>query len=545
MKIASSGRILPSAQRSTRRSLLDREDAGLILLLFATVALFAAFKIGYLRAARHHPEQLVPIFACVCVMSLAFAGLRYGQLHPGFSLLLRGISLSLGVYVAASWTGMSGGSPALILTMDVVRYASLAAVVASMVRPSFAMIPCVYVLVNKDVTQHALQLPWLTRTDYLPVVELGIFMTFGVIVVHLLSWLAKRGTLFHSSRFVGVADARSSSVALLLVAVAIHFGNYFWSAMAKVLLDGGPLDWMLENKTHLLTATAYATGNLPLGHSRELSDSVFAMLSQVYVPLNIATLVAQIVSVVAIMRIRSAIAITAFYDVTHVVIFVVTGIFFWKWILLNTVLVFALSRVREADVRPILRVIGPLFVAGATVVFFAARLGWYETPALNDHYFVAETETGTRYSVPTNYFLAASVTVAQQRLGSPTTAVFPTLVWATTLSQEVRRTAERECASQPLDGPRAYRGREEQIRRFAQQHHAHILALSDDKGRVPYDWYPHHIWSNPWMFQDFNRLDKRTILRYWYVVEPKCVGTPEHPLRPLVRARYELEIPVR
>ena len=415
----------PTAQGSTGRSLLNREDAGLILLLFATVALFAAFKIGYLRAARYHPEQLVPIFACICVMSLAFAGLRYGQLHPGFSLLLRGISLSLGVYVAASWTGMSSGSPALILTMDVVRYASLAAVAASMVRPSFAMIPCVYVLVNKDVTQHALQLSWLTRTDYLPVVELGIFMTFGVIVVHLLSWLAKRGALFRSSGFAGVADARSSSVALLLMAVAIHFGNYFWSAMAKILLDGGPLDWMLENKTHLLTATAYATGNLPLGHSRELSDSVFAMLSQVYVPLNIATLVAQLVSVVAIIRIRSAIAITAFYDVTHVVIFVVTGIFFWKWILLNTVLVFALSRVREAEVRPILRVIGPLFVAGGTVVFFAARLGWYETPALNDHHFEAETETGTRYRVPTNYFLAASVTVAQQRLGSPTTAVFP------------------------------------------------------------------------------------------------------------------------
>jgi len=524
---------------------MERSRILTLNLCSVTVALFAAFKIGYLRAARFHPEQLVPIFACVYVMSLTFAGLRYGQLHPGFSLLLRGISLSLGVYVAASWTGTSSGSPTPIPTMDVVRYASLAAVVASMVRPSFAMIPCVYVLVNKDVTQHALQLPWLTRTDYLPVVELGIFMTFGVIVVHLLSWLAKRGTLFRSSRFAGVADARSSSVALLLVAVAIHFGNYFWSAMAKILLDGGPLDWMFENKTHLLTATAYATGNLPLGHSRELSDSVFAMLSQVYIPLNIATVVAQIGSVVAIMRIRSAIAVTAFYDVTHVVIFMVTGIFFWKWILLNTVLVFALSRVREAEVRPILRVIGPLFVAGATVVFFSARLGWYETPALNDHYFEAETETGTRYHVPTNYFLAASVTVAQQRLASPTTTVFPTLVWATTLSQKVRRTAERECASQPLDGPRAYRGREEQIRRFAQQHHAHILALSDDDGRVPYDWYPHHIWSNPWMFQAFNRLDKRTILRYWYVVEPKCVGTPEHPLRPLVRARYELEIPVR
>jgi hypothetical protein len=539
---------LPSL-RAFGRSLLDRESIGLLLLLLATVALFAVFKTSYLRVARFHPEWLPLFFAGICLISLGFAGVRYTALHPGCSLMLRGISLSLGLYVAASWTGLGGprdaDSGTLILAVDAARYASLIAVAASMVRPSFAMIPCMYVLVSKDVTQHVLQLPWLTRTDYLPVVELGIFITFGIIAMRLVELGAQRSPLLRPSRFVRFPDARSTSVALLLIATAIHFGNYFWSAMAKMTLDGGPLVWPLANETQLLTATAYATGHLPLGHSRELSATVFSVLGEVFVPLNIVTLTVQALSVVAITRIRWAMAMTAFYDLTHIVIFLVTGIFFWKWILLNTVLLFSLRSVKETEFRPIIRVLAPLFVVGGTLVFFAARLGWYESRALNDHYFVAETEAGARYRVPTNYFLGASVTAAQQRLGSLTAPVFPTLVWATTLNNGIRRTAERECMSQPMAAKPAYAGRENQIQRFVQQHHAQITALLDRDGRFPYDWYPHHIWSNPFMFKDFNRLDKRTIVRYWYVVEAKCVDVQADRLRPVIRERHEFAIPVR
>ena len=533
---------------ATGRLLLNHESVGLLLGLAVSVALFAIFKFGYLKTARFHPELLPLVFAGICLISLGFARIRYTPLHPAFSLLLRGISLSLGLYVATSWAGLGAPSATedgrLVWALDVGRYASLIAVVASMVRPSFAMVPCTYVLMSKDLTRHLLDLPWLTPTDYLPVVELGMFMSLGIIAARVLDLGRQRSRLIRSflRQFPNI---RSISLALFLMSCAIHFGNYFWSAMAKLTLEGGPLVWVLQNETQLLTATAYVTGHLPLGHSPELSGALFRVLSYFYVPLNIVTLGTQALSVVAITRIRWAMAMTAFYDLTHVVIFLATGIFFWKWILLNTVLLLSLRSVREVEVLPILRVLGPLFVVGGTLIFFAARLGWYETRALNDHYFVAETESGAKYRVPTNYFLGASVTVAQQRLGSLSAPVFPTLLWATTLSGDVRRAATRECASQPVGASRAYQGSEEQVRHFVRRHHAQVLAVSDDNGRFPYDWYPHHIFSNPFMFSDFNRLDKRTIVRYWYVIEPKCVDVQADPLQPLIRARHELEITVR
>ena len=96
--------------RAIRRLFFDRESLGVLLLLLVSVALFAVFKIGYLRTAQFHPERLPIIFICICLIGLGFLRIRYAPLHPAFSLLLRGISLSLGVYIATSWGGLGVAS---------------------------------------------------------------------------------------------------------------------------------------------------------------------------------------------------------------------------------------------------------------------------------------------------------------------------------------------------------------------------------------------------------------------------------------------------
>ncbi|WP_210168087.1 hypothetical protein, partial [Rhizobium ecuadorense] len=37
------------------------------------------------------------------------------------------------------------------------------------------------------------------------------------------------------------------------------------------------------------------------------------------------------------------------------------------------------------------------------------------------------------------------------------------------------------------------------------------LELADHNGHVGYDIYPHHIWSSPWLFQEFSGLDIRSV----------------------------------
>jgi hypothetical protein len=45
----------------------------------------------------------------------------------------------------------------------------------------------------------------------------------------------------------------------------------------------------------------------------------------------------------------------------------------------------------------------------------------------------------------------------------------------------------------------------------------------DSDGRINYDLYPHHHFTNPWYYQDFKALDKRTIVVCKYVLESACL----------------------
>src|SRR3546814_11027254 len=83
------------------------------------------------------------------------------------------------------------------------------------------------------------------------------------------------------------------------------------------------------------------------------------------------------------MNVRAAALITVFYDITHVVIFIVSGILFWKWILMNLAIVAAFTSLRHQRFDGFVRLVGVVAVIGGTLVFFAARLAWYDTPALN------------------------------------------------------------------------------------------------------------------------------------------------------------------
>src|SRR5258708_13375651 len=57
--------------------------------------------------------------------------------------------------------------------------------------------------------------------------------------------------------------------------------------------------------------------------------------------------------------------------------------------------------------------------------------------------------------------------------------------------------------------------------------------------------YPHHMVSNPMMFDAFNRLSMNDIVGYRYSVESVCLGLKDGRLTRDVRKRTDFEIDVR
>jgi hypothetical protein len=174
-----------------------------------------------------------------------------------------------------------------------------------------------------------------------------------------------------------------------------------------------------------------------------------------------------------------------------------------------------------------------------------ARLAWYDSTMLHEAYLVATTDDGNRARVPSNYFLSASLPMAQMRFSFGLLGrLVPTGIYGATWTYDDMRKANS--CELPL---RSSRGAEAantwgRFERFVREHHAYVLASVNGNGRLDYDWYPHHIWSNPLLYEDFSAMDKRRIIEYQFVIDYVCLGYDEGRLQRRVLGTDSRRIPV-
>ena len=312
------------------------------------------------------------------------------------------------------------------------------------------------------------------------------------------------------------------TVALFLIAVGVHFGNYFYSGIAKVMLDGGPLDWLLNNHTELLMEVAERGGYLPISAFSGLATMIHDGIAAAHPWPNLFVLALQLGAIVAVTRVRWLLWTTVIYDLMHISIFLVTGIFFWKWIVLNGLIIAGLVSLRGFKYPRYLQIICVLCVAFGHHVFFTARLGWYDTPAFTNRYFEAILDNGETRRVPSNYFLGGSMTVAQERFGAPDEYHFPVGTWGSTIRSSIHRTAHQGCEFDP-DEKQIYPFSERLLHHFVGGHHRYAVGAGERTWNPPAYLYPHHIFSNPMEYQVFYSTDPETIQAYRYVVESICL----------------------
>ena len=279
-----------------------------------------------------------------------------------------------------------------------------------------------------------------------------------------------------------------------------------------------------------------------------------------YLVINTLTLFPQLLCPLAAFSRRALIVALLYFDLQHTVIFVLTGIAFWKWVALNTACVIALTRwqVQRTPVPVALTMmLLSIFVLymptlkfhdwrpdfGGTQLFFTARLGWYDSPATNHIYLTAKLEDGRELRVPTNYFLSHSIFLAQQRQSSLVGNMFPTGTWGTTMSHEDMNLALK--CELPLTSPPESGEKLQNFISFIKAHHAEILRRAGDDGKLAYNFYPHHIWSNPLLYREFAALDFRQIHSFRLTFEALCTGWSEgqRQIKPVSTQSYDIMLP--
>lgn len=518
------------------------------LLLLALIAFLTLKQLGLFQ------WSLISLALCCLLVALAWP-LRYSVLSRSFALLIRAVAGILGFYALTGYVPLNelylAAAPDAEPVAVYGRWLAVGCAVGAIVwRPALAWPVLLYIPWQKQLLAEAAGFG-LSLTDYYVLVEFGAFLLIGASVAY---WLG-RMRAFEST--LAVAESRAASDPtywsptqfISLLAISVHLANYFFSGLMKLRIGDTPWEWVLSNNTHSIMMAAQLAKTLPLTLSEEILARSHELMSWLWMIGNPVLLLGQLFAVIAIKRVSWVIGITIFYDITHVLIFLATGIFFWKWILLNLAIVGSLMAVRSKQISTSLSALLVAFMVVSPLWFFVVWLGWFDTRSLVLTELNAITEDGTVVQVPSNFLLPYSVTMAQQRMGIAHSrdnfpGHFDIGTYGFTHDHRKRRAAD-SCgllydASHDLSHSRWVKG----LHPLISAHHKYVVDRVDSRGRFSYDFYPHHIWTNPLEFVSFYSLDKRRIVKYRLVVRSVCFDYLDDAVmaREVHRSSYEFAI---
>jgi len=489
------------------------------LLLAVSVVIFFGFKCAGFYAV----EKISAAFLLVA-LGTAVTGvfMKMTDFVLPSRILLRTIFGLFGLYALAAYPTMPvdglGALDAFLLQYG--RFVAAGFAALSMWRPSFGLVLLAYIFWFKGELS-AFFVTKLSVTDYMPLIEVAAFLVIAQMVLAGF----KKFSLYRDTPIVDERILRTGEK-IFMFAVAAHMSNYFYSAWQKIIIGDHPLSWVLHNQTQALISNAQAYGQLPISFSPFLTAFSYEWLEFFIVPVNFILFFGQLFSLIALLRIRWGIWTTLFYDLTHVVIFVTSGIFFYKWIILNLSVVMALETLKRRLVSPAIGALLVLMVLSAPLAFWVAKLGWWDTPQSNIEYFSAVTNDGHVIKMPSNYFGGFSITLGQQRIIMDKSAGFlSTETYGLTHNQRVMEQA-MSCSLKNGSGnviKTVFADKNNKIEPFIKAYHGWVLQKAGEDGHWLFDLYPHHIFSFPWDFDKFNDLNLNDIVAYRYTIESACI----------------------
>jgi len=505
------------------------------------VVVFAAYRWMSLRVGHAGAVPTTIYFFMCAVIAIAFFKTKYTDLPRAYALLLRLISAVLGVFVILNYPDypiLRANSPEVwTIVINIGFIVAIGGTLVGFARPSLAAIPALYISWIMTVGAHHTGLK-TNPLDVNPLIECTILLMIGAVANSIVA-----RSLFGRD-LNALIPLRQRTLSVFFVALGIHFGNYFYSAIEKITLNGGPLTWVLENDPARIMSVAVDNGHIPYQQHDQLTLLVHDMISEWHVVLAFLVLGAQLFSILAIASRRLLILFTLIFDAMHIVIWLTVGANFWPWVGLNISILAAVRLLPKDAFSPSLRFVAVTSVACSTIVFGTAHLGWYDTGANNKQFHVAIDDKGREFLVPPNYFGFYSYTMGHMSYGMPFDGHFPTRTNGGSDYYAVLQKAIA-CSFRPADMVTPVRKEADVIRRFVQAYHDNAVAQVDADGHPPTGVRIHHFWMPSALTEPFYSLDLRTVVAYRHVVESVCLTRGDKGFERTVKARSEMIIDVR
>lgn len=181
--------------------------------------------------------------------------------------------------------------------------------------------------------------------------------------------------------------------------LAIH---YFPSGLTK-LAKG----WVFEDSMEYLVPNAFANGWF---HSWEHSsiNRLTDNLAKISFPVKVLTLALECFGIVLLLNRIGAKIVLGAWMIFHISIFLLTGILFWQWVLVEGMFVsFLLRKERDWEIefwgiRTF--AFGCVLVASSLLWLKPVVLTWFDAKATYHYRFMAETESGEAFQLSPSFF---------------------------------------------------------------------------------------------------------------------------------------------
>lgn len=281
-------------------------------------------------------------------------------------------------------------------------------------------------------------------------------------------------------------------------------GSYIVPAMTKL-----ELGWHRQDELWNLFIGAY-TNDWMLWLSPEAALKVASVLKSVTPLLVAVTLVSELAPFLLLLDRKVAIAALLGCVTLHVGIFFASGIFFWKWIVLDLVLAFVLHKMDLSDAKRLFGLRNPYLWLSIPLMYtinsftFVTKLGWIDTELHTTYHFEAVGESGHTYPLSRSFFSPFDINFAQNRFryiskvrnipmtyGVHTNLALGKAVNDAKTAEDIAE-VEREYGRVTFDASKRKRF-DEFIRRYVRSVNA------EGAKREPLgSWFgaPHHIWNS-------------------------------------------------
>lgn len=516
--------------------------APILLFVVGTLLFFLLVRNASELVAQEAPH-LAPLWlALIPAPALAFIHVRYATFEKFMEVFSKAGALFVAFYFATEpfaipHAVLGEGHPAVAL-QQYGRWLGLALGVAAWFRPAALYAGAILLWFMRDLNGPITGF-YYSNLDIRNVTEVLVFAGAGFTLLGASmqwSWLR---------RLTGVDAFVMQRAALLILAIGVggHFGNYFYSALAKLVLDGGIFSWIFDNRLYDGLPGAMEKGTFPFAFSPALTQFTYESVKALNLPMHLFSFAAQFAAIIAIFRKRWIMALTVVYDLFHIVVYLTFGLIFWKWIALNAIILATLATVPDSWWTRSVQIAGAAAVLFGAIFFRTATLAWYDSPGFLSGFFEVELQDGERVRVPNAYFHSASYQVSQGRIyGPPGREHFNFSIWGSVLHHKDLMSG-RDCEIPARNEPApALYGPVETIADYVRAHHDYTARKAGPDGVFRPGFYFHHHMPSPFVKTGFEKVKVSDIKRYLYVVESVCLGLENGRLTRDIKARTELPL---